>query len=400
MTFDEIQTTLTRKGTAAATATLGERLRQNEQYHELFDLRLLEARLRLGLPVILTKGLDDLDEPLRSKMEDQYLAACREVGSLLLNDGRVREAWMYLRPVGDKAGVAAALEKLTVEDDNREQVIEVALHEGVCPRLGFELVLKNYGVCNAISMFDSQMHSRPRHERQEVAALLVARLHDDLTRSLRDEIAKKQGSPPAEETIEGLVADRDWLFDNNNYHLDTSHLAAVVRFALVLDAEADLRRAVDLTEYGRRLSSLYQYPGQEPFVDCYPTHAHFFRALLANATSVRGAKGDDTKNEEVEEAIAYFRGRAEALADTDQGAAPGEIYVGLLSRLGRHAEAFEAAAALLAGLRTSGFAPSLFELAQLAGKYDRLAEVSRERGDLLGFAMGLFSSAATSNRPP
>jgi hypothetical protein len=266
-------------------------------------------------------------------------------------------------------------------------------------------VLKNYGVCNAISMFDSQMHSRPRHERQEVAALLVARLHDDLTRSLRDEIAKKQGSPPAEETIEGLVADREWLFDNNDYHLDTSHLAAVVRFALVLDAEADLRRAVDLTEYGRRLGSLYQYPGQEPFVDCYPTHALFFRALLANAASARGAKGDDTKgdetkNEAVEEAIAYFRGRAEALADTDQVAVPAEIYVGLLSRLGRHAEAFEAAATLLAGLRTGGFAPSLFELAQLAGKYDRLAEVSRERGDLLGFALGLFSSAATSDRQP
>jgi hypothetical protein len=377
-TFDEIRTTLAREGAVAATTVLAERLRQNEQYHELFDLRLLEARLRLGLPAILTKGLDDLDEPLRSKMEEQYLAACREVGYLLLNDGRVREAWMYLRPVGDKAGVAAALEKLTVEDDNREQVIEVALHEGVCPRLGFELVLANYGVCNAISMFDGQMHGRPRQERQEVAALLVTRLHGDLTRSLRDEIAKKQGSPPTEASIQGMVADRDWLFDNNDYHLDTSHLAAVTRFALVLDAEADLRRAVDLTEYGRRLSSMYQYPGQEPFVDCYATHALFFRALL----------GD-----EVEEAIAYFRGRAEALADTDQGAASAEIYVGLLSRLGRHAEAFEAAAALMAGLRTSGFAPSLFELAQLAGKYDRLTEVSRQRGDLLGFAMGLLSKA-------
>jgi hypothetical protein len=151
-----------------------------------------------------------------------------------------------------------------------------------------------------------------------------------------------------------------------------------VRFALVIDEPADLRRAVDLTEYGRRLSSLYQYPGQEPFVDSYPAHALFFRALLG---------------EGVEESVAYFRGRAEALAETEQGAAPAEIYVGLLSRMGRHADAFEAAATFLAGLRTSGFAPSLLELAQLAGKYDRLAEVSRQRGDLVGFAMGLLSRA-------
>ncbi|HUY36162.1 MAG TPA: hypothetical protein VMV69_25715 [Pirellulales bacterium] len=377
-TFDDIQTTLAREGATAATAMLAQQLRQNEQFHELFDLRLLEARLRLGLPAILTKSLDDLDDPLRTKMEDEYLAACREVGQLLLNDGRVREAWMYLRPVGDKAGMAAALAKVPVNDENREQIIEVALHEGAYPKLGFELVLANYGVCNAISMFDAQMHGRPRPERQEVAALLVGHLHSDLTRSLRDEIAKKQGAPPAEETIAGMVADRDWLFDNNDYHLDTSHLSAVVRFALVLDEPADLRRAIDLTEYGRRLSSLYQYPGQEPFVDSYPTHGLFFRALLG---------------EGVEEALAYFRGRAEALAETEQGATPAEIYVGLLSRLGRHAEAFEAAATLLAGLRTSGFAPSLLELAQLAGKYDRLAEVSRRRGDLVGFAMGLLSRA-------
>jgi hypothetical protein len=375
-TFDEFRTIFARDGAAAAAVNLAGQLRNDEQYHELFDVRLLEARLRLGLPAILTKSLDDLDEPLRTKMEDEYLAACREVGQLLMNDGRVREAWMYLRPVGDKASVAKALANVQVDDENRDQVIEVALHEGVCPRMGFQLVLDNYGVCNAISMFDGQMHGRPRQQRQEVAALLVGRLHADLMRSLRDEIAKKQGSPPMEESISELVADRPWLFENNDYHIDTSHLSAVVRFALVLDEPADLRRAVDLTEYGRRLGSLYQYPGQEPFVDTYPTHAFFFRALLG---------------EGVDEAVGYFRGRAEALADTDQGAAPAEIYVGLLSRLGRNAEAFEAAAKLLAGLRTSGFAPSLLELAQLAGRYDRLAEVSRQRGDLVGFAMGLLS---------
>lgn len=376
-TFDELERTMNAGGPLAATESLAAHLRQAEQYHELFDLRLLEARLRLGLPAILTQSLDELEEPLRQRMEDEYLKACREVGYLLLADGRVREAWMYLRPLGEKAELAAELEKLSVDDENAEQVIEVALYEGVCPRLGFELVLKNYGVCNAISMFDAQMHNRPRRERQEVAALLVRRLHGDLDRSLREEITRKQGSAPTEPTIAGLVAERDWLFDNNDYHIDTSHLAAVVRFALVLDDETDLRRAIDLTEYGRRLCSLYQYPGQEPFVDTYASHALFFRALVG---------------EQVDEVLAHFRGRAEALADSEAGAAAAEVYVGLLSRLGRHAEAMEAASRWLAGRRSSGFAPSLLELARLSGRFDRLMELSRERGDLVSFAMGLVEA--------
>ena len=373
-TFDELAGVAAADGLKAATTRLAQHLKSTEHYHERFDLRWLEARLDLGLPAILTKGLDDLEDPLRTQMEDRYLEACREVGYLLLADGRVREAWMYLRPVGDRSGVAAALEKLTPADDNTEQIIEVALYEGVHPRLGFELVLKNFGVCNAITTYDAQMQQRSRSERAEVAALLVRQIHGDLLRSLREYLEKKQGKPPQETTIAALVADRDWLFDDNEYHIDTSHLAAVVRFALVVDDPETLRLAADLTEYGRRLSAMFQYPGQEPFVDTYPAHALFFRALLG---------------EQVDEALDFFRGRAEALADGEQGAWPAEVYVALLSRLGRIDEAFEAAAHFLAGARTSGFAPSLLELAQRSGNYERLSEISRERGDLLGFMMAL-----------
>lgn len=372
--FEELQRTASRHNIEAAIAHAAEHLRASEHYHELFDLRLLEARLRLGLPAVLTKSLDDLQEPLRSQMEEEYLKACREVGYLFLNDGRVREAWMYLRPIGEQAEVAAALEKLTPDEENTEQIIEVALHEGVSPRLGFELVLKNYGVCNAISMFDAQMHNRPRSDRQQVAGLLVRYLHGELFRSLSEEISRKQGKPPQETTIEGLVADRDWLMENNNYHIDTSHLAAVVRFALVIDDPADLRLAADLTEYGRRLSPLYQYAGQEPFADTYPTHGLFFRALLC---------------EKVEEAIAHFAERAETLAGENAGGAAAEVYVGLLARLGRNQEALEAAARLLSNVRVSGFAPSLLELSQRVGSFGRLLEVSRERGDVVSYAMGL-----------
>lgn len=372
-TFDTLAEAAAGQGMAAATDRLAEHFRSAEQYHELFDLRLLQARLDLGLPAILTKGLDDLEEPLRTQMEDRYLVACSEIGHLLLAEGRVREAWMYLRPVGDRTVVAAALEKLTPQEDNVEQIVEVALYEGVHPRLGFELVLKNFGLCNAITTYDAQMHQRSRAERQEVAALLVRQIHGDLLYTLTDYLTKKQGKTPQETTLAALVADRDWMFDDNEYHIDTSHLAAVVRFALVIDDAEVLRLAIDLTEYGRRLSAMFQYPGQEPFVDTYATHALFFQALVG---------------ETVDEAIEYFRERAEALAD-DQSSWPAEVYVALLARLGRTNDAFEAAARYLASARTTGFAPSLLELAQRAGNYDRLLEISRQRGDLLGYTMAL-----------
>lgn len=92
--------------------------------------------------------------------------------------------------------------------------------------------------------------------------------------------------------------------------------------------------------------------------------------------------------EGVDEAVRYFGERAEALAD-EQGSWPAEVYVALLARLDRINDAFEAAAKYLASARTTGFAPSLLELAQRTGDYDRLREISRQRGDLLGFAMAL-----------
>src|SRR5690606_34268189 len=72
------------------------------EFHRLFDLRLIQERRRLGLPLDRRTPIDDVEEPLRSQLEAGYLDACREVGELLLEAGRLREAWMYLRPAGDK----------------------------------------------------------------------------------------------------------------------------------------------------------------------------------------------------------------------------------------------------------------------------------------------------------
>src|SRR5262245_7650158 len=262
--FDQFQQTISSGGVAAALAALSARLREEKRYFDLFSARLMEGRHRLGLPVASADGLDDLPEPQRSQMEQVYLDACREVGHLLLGDRRLGEAWMYLRAVGDKAALTKALEAET-PDGQVDEFVQLSVQEGLAPRRGFETVLANYGVCNAITMFDSTMYNRPLADRQQVAALLVQTLHRDLSANLRAEIARQEGSQPKEPSIEQLVAERDWLFLEDAYHIDTSHLHSVVRFARVLEDAEALRLAADLTEYGKRLSRSYQFQTEEPF---------------------------------------------------------------------------------------------------------------------------------------
>ena len=70
----------------------------------------------------------------------------------------------------------------------------------------------------------------------------------------------------------------------------------------------------------------------------------------------------------------------------------------LLARLGRHREALDALARLLpSGVQTSGFAPTMIELARLSGDYDRLMEACRERNDLLSYTAGLVERAAKAS---
>jgi hypothetical protein len=379
--FDVLTKQLREQGVEAFFDGLVDQLKNDRKHHELFDVLLMRSRRGLGLPAILTTSLDELEEPLRSRVENAYLAACREVGQLLLAEGKLREAWMYLRPVGDKQLVAGTLLKTQPNDENLQDLIDIALHEGVAPAFGYELVLKNYGTCNAITTFEGALLNKPRADQQAAAALLLRHLHAELLANVRADIARQEGSQPKEANLAGLVADRDWLFMENNYHIDTTHLASTVRFARLIEEPALVELAYDLTTYGRRLGSQFQFAGEEPFVDMYPSHGLFFAAQLGR---------------QVDEALDYFRGRARAVDVEEHGTGAAEIYVTLLVRLKRYAEAMDAAIELIPpAARTSGLAPSLLELARLGGGYERLIETCRSRGDLVGFAAGLVDHASS-----
>ena len=243
--------------------------------------------------------------------------------------------------------------------------------------LGYRLVLERFGTCNAITMFDSVLAGRPRADQQAAAELLVRHLHAELLSNLRADIERHEGTAPSEPNLAQLVAQRPWLFGEHAYHIDTTHLASTVRIARMVELPEVLELAADLTEYGRRLDSQLQFAGEEPFGETYPGHGLFFGESLGR---------------DVEPALEHFRVRAEQLPVNQVGTLPAEVYVVLLSRLGRHGEALEAAARLLpADRRTTGFAPTLLELAQRAGRYEPLLSACRQQDDLVGYATGLIA---------
>jgi hypothetical protein len=385
--FDELEATLACGGVEPALEQLAERFKAERRYHELFDTRLMQARHHLGLAVVAGGTLDEQPEPQRSQLEAAYLEACREVGGLLLDEGKLREAWVYLRPTGETARMAEAIKAAQPSDENVPELVGLALQEGVAPAYGFSLILSHYGTCNAITTFDAEVARFGRADQQASAAQLVRHLHGELIENVRADIERRGGElgliPAAKgATLDELVAGRERLFEGGNYHIDTTHLNSTVRIARVLEDPAAVRLAWELTEYGRRLEKQYQAAGEEPFVDWYANHGLFYGAQVG--------KG-------VDEAVAHFRERAETLRIEDEGTLPAETYIVLLTRLGRLSNAIEASAKLLpAGTRTIGFAPSLLELSRLAGDFAVLRRVSRERQDLLGYALGLIAERTAS----
>jgi hypothetical protein len=213
-------------------------------------------------------------------------------------------------------------------------------------------------------------------DRSAAVGLLLRRIHADLVANVKYDIARQQGAEPVETTLAGLVADRDWLFTGDAYHLDTSHLSAAVRLAKVVTDPADLALAVDLTEYGRRLAPQYQFQAEPPFTDFYPSHGLYLRALLGQETDA---------------AVTYFREQADQTNADEEGTGASEFYVALLDRVGRHAEAFDEAARLTPKPSSMlGIAPSLLELAQRSGRFDRLMAICRDHDDPIGFTAGLL----------
>lgn len=384
--YDQIGQAVSSGNRSQAVATLISYLESSKQYHELFEALKMQLRVELGLPAAQAEFEEKLDEEREVQLERRLLDACRKVGELFLADGKIREGWMYMRPVGDREAAAEALAGIEADDENVDELLEVLLHEGVDVGRGYALSLERMGTCNSITLFESALASRPRADQQIAASLLVRHVHAELLANLKRDLAEREGQEPVEETAEELLEPRPDLLRDGSYHLDTSHLASTVRFARVLDDQECLRLALDITAYGKRLHPQFQYPGEEPFLDLFPSSAAFFRALLG---------------QQVDAGIRYFTQKADALDTEQHGTVAVEVLIDLLSRCGQHEAAMAAYQKRLPpGSRTMGISPSLLQLSQRLGQFDLMREICRQRDDLLGYAAAILqpdSAASTTS---
>ncbi len=381
--FEELERNLKDSGPDVALERLTELLEGRGESRALLDAMLLKARHDLGLPLVLSGGLSELPEPTRTQYEDRYVEAIRIVGRRMLDAGDIPAAWPYFRAIAEKEPVAEALENYEPTADGDEsigQVVEIAFGQGAHPRRGFELILSQYGPCSAITAFE---HLPPEESiRSHCADRLTRHLRDQLIETIRAEIGRRgEPEPSPGANIPDLIAGRDWLFEEDAYHIDTSHLSAVVRMGPLLADPETIRQAIELTDYGRRLSSMHRYDGEPPFEQTYEDHAAYLRALLG---------------ENVEEALALFRSRLEPPDPdgTDMASTlPAQILARLLVRLDRLEEAIELVAEHLSHVPESMLmCPGLPSLCQQAGRPDLLAEHARSSGDLVQYAAAILQN--------
>lgn len=370
--FATLAATADTAGTAAMFKTLAATLEARRQWHALFDLRLVEARTDLGLPP--TGDLGDLSPAVRDQLDERSLAACREIGWPLLDEGQVAAAWMYLRAAaapaevserlaGMAAAILAARENSIDEDATArlEEIVHVALWEGVDPALGIDLVISVHGTCNAITAYEQAVSRLPARRQESAAGVLVRHLHREVAGGAGD----------------------------GSIHVDVSHLQSVLRIARVCTDQAVIGAAWELACYACRLPSELVYPGEPPFENVGEASRLFFGAQLGH---------------DVKEAIGFFRRAATLARIEESGTLPSDTLVLLLTRLGQPAAALHAAlerpadSPMPSAMLASGMLPSLVELATAADAWDELLAACQARGDTITYAATLAARRLTQER--
>ena len=362
--FDLIEQAARQGGALSALDLLATISQRDKNYPLLFEARLMQARHKIGLPLVFNGSLDDLPQSERQPYEEAMKAAARETGGLFLADGDILRAWPYFRAIGDSAPVADAIEKIE-SHDQLDGIIELAFGQGVNPRKGFELLLKHHGICRAITFF--QQYPDPR-SRDQCALVLLRALHSELVDNLKRAILQTEGQEPEGTDITELIQGRNWLFGDLDYYVDTAHLTAIIPLALDFTDPEAIRLAIELCDYGTHLSAQFHYRTEQPFDDFYRDHAIYLKALV----------GCDT-----DAAVSHFRKKVEA---STSGTAPAQVLVLLLTRLKRYQDAIQVSLEHLSDQNPNELGcPTIPQLCQLAGDYDSLREVARRRGDMLNF---------------
>jgi hypothetical protein len=379
--FDDLKQTLATNGTSAAIDLLCQDLKDKKDFTGLFYALLMKKRLELGVSPIPTGPAQDLPQSVHGQYEETVRDSARVAGRLYLDDGNIPGAWAFFRMIGEPAPVREALEAAKpATGDDFAALIDIAFHQGVHPTKGFDWVLEHNGICNAITMVSSQNGNQDPAAREYCIKRLVRALHADLVQNLAAHIERVQNFRPSSSDIYELLTGRDWLFAEDSYHIDVSHLSSVVQLSMNLPVSAELELARQLCEYGSRLSPSLQLTADWPFEHHFKDYA-IYLSILAE--------------DNIEEGLAHFRDKVESANVEEMGTFAAEVFVNLLTRVGRDKEALAVARRYLAkadGRRLS--CPGIVELCEKTGDYQTLAEVAREQNNAVHFLAALLAGKA------
>ena len=294
--FDEIKSLAATVGVIATLEQLADQLRTGREYHQLFEVLKMKTRHRLGLPLLYDQRPEISDAMEQAQLEEGLLEACREVGTELVKSGKLRDGWIYLQPLGDKDLARSLIESFEVTDENIDEVIDVALLQQAAPAIGFSLVLNHYGTCNAITSFDSSIHTFDAATKTELATLLVHHLHDELLTNLKSFLVDNQKEVPENSSLVELVRKFNSLVAGAGPMTDATHLASSMRIGRYVKEAQAMQRLQEMAEYGCQLAEPFHFPGDAPFEKTYRDHLTFYRALTS----------DTVESPEVKAAIQFF----------------------------------------------------------------------------------------------
>lgn len=369
--IENFSQTLNHDGISDAIELLRQHFESDGDYHRMFEVLKVRCRYRLGLPLLPTSTAESGDR--LEQLETCLLSACKEVGTLLFQSGRPELGWPYLQPVGDSELAKKLLMEVEVTDDNRDLIVDLGMGQNIAPVYAFEIVLKSFGVCDAITAIDvrNSQGGFASGDLEAIAETLLRSFYDEVEVSVRDDIGQRDKNLDTTLSLGQMLDRYEFLVVETGHHMDATHLNSIVKIARNVGTKEHYQLALDLCRYGQRLPDDFKYVGDAPFESTYDDHVHFFAALLG---------------ENVDAAIAHFKEKIRTCAPHDQTVTV-EHVVALLVRIDRRAEALELHLLHLNAKETWGIAPTAIEIASTPELRQRLMQHFEQTGDLLGFAM-------------
>lgn len=362
-------------------AALEAALIEQQDFHRLFDAKLIRVRQKLGLPITQPTSLKDIPTSQETAFRDAYKNAAREVGQRFLQAGQLADAWAYFRTIQEPQTIREAIAKKIAElpaepGPQTDEMLNLALYEGAHVVEGLKLLLKTHGICNTVTAMGQLMAQMAPDERRQAAAMMVRSIYSDLQHNVRRDLERRQPILKPSMSLAEMIRGREVLFADGGYHADVSHLHSIVSFARHLQKDdPELKLAIELAQYGGQLAEHLRYPADVPFDDYYAANEYFLKAVA----------GID-----VDESMAWFVDRLEKEPDATDQRMIAFVLVDLGQRVGRIEMALEKASTHLNRLEDpNGF--SFTACCVQANRIDLLESAARNNDDVLALATALLA---------